>query len=53
MPVKALITSLKFKASNIAMAEDRYKMDFFSALDKVGTSMKAMLFLFCAGGGDE
>lgn len=53
MPAKALVTSLKFKASNIAMAEERYKMDFFSALDKVGTSMRAMLFLFCAGGGDE
>ena len=53
MPAEALITSLKFKASNIARAEDTYKMDFFPALDKVGSSMRAMLFLFCAGGGDE
>lgn len=48
-----LVTSLKFKASSIARAEERYKMDFFPALDKTGTSMKATLFLFYAGGGTE
>lgn len=53
MPAKALITSLKFKASSVARAEEVYKMDFFAALDKVGSSMRAMLFLFCAGGGDQ
>ena len=53
MPAKALVTSLKFKASSIARAEEVYKMDFFAALDKIGSSMRAMLFLFCAGGGDQ
>lgn len=43
--------TLKYTATRIARAEEKYHKNFFGSLGEI--SMSNLLFLFCAGGGTE